>query len=328
MSDMVAIVPNQEVLTSGVGVVGDFFMNPLPQVPLYQDMLRMAPFPVLYENINPAMAITVQSIGGCPLDKIPNLITSVTLVPGQGATGYTGSGNEIVYPLIDIADKPVPNIPDFLMPNWQEPRITYGSVAGPPSPTMTLVAPLRGYYGEKYFYDADYIYASYYANSPEFTGDFFEELDAGRIPDVNRLTHVSLLGGKRVLRFTDLPPDIDQIEVDYFPANGIPLDLREITPSDEVDTTTIGSDYLYSLIPEISSWVKWKPSFIKTMRYYYTLIVTHTCPPFVTTFQGSMIVENNWTPAANRLSYYIDKQIGFLDTIDGEFTLEVGDGDT
>ena len=28
MSDMVAIVPNQEVLTSGIGVVGDFFMNP------------------------------------------------------------------------------------------------------------------------------------------------------------------------------------------------------------------------------------------------------------------------------------------------------------
>ena len=41
----------------------------------------------------------------------------------------------------------------------------------------------------------------------------------------------------------------------------------------------------------------------------------HTCPPFVTSFQGSMLVQNNWTPAASRLAYYIALQKGFLNLV-------------
>ena len=122
-----------------------------------------------------------------------------------------------------------------------------------------------------------------------------------------------MLEGRRILEFKDIPKGISQIETEYFPKQGIPIDLEDVTPKDQTLALTVGSDYLQRLIPEISSWVKWKPSFIEVMRYYYTLVVTHTCPPFVTTFEGSMLVENNWTPAANRLSYYIERQRGFLD---------------
>ena len=290
----VVIVPNNEVLGTG-----PFVLNPNPTVPLYQDTARIAPNPILYETINPALTITVQATGGCPLPLLPELITSITLVPGQGVSGGTGSGCNIIK-LSEVADRPVTDIPDFLLPKFVEPSITYGTIVGPPSPTMALVAPLKGFYGEKYFYDAEYIYASYYRNSPTL-----DPIDGSITPNApitkqNRLTSVSLLEGKKVLPFADVPEGIEKI-------------TAELAPFDPASVLTYGNDYLQALVPEISSWTKWKPSFIEIMKFNYTLIVTHTCPPFVTSFQGSMLVQNNWTPAANRLAYYIALQNGFLD---------------
>ena len=306
----VVIVPNNEVIGTG-----PFVLNPNPTVPLYQDMPRMAPNPILYETINPALTITVQATGGCPFPALPELITSITLIPGQGAGG-TGIGCNIIK-LADIADRPVPDIPDFLMSmGFLEPSMAYGTIAGPPSPTMALVAPLKGFYGEKYFYDAEYIYASYYRNSPAL-----DPIDGSIVPNApiteqNRLTSVSLLEGRKVLPFSDVPEGIEKITDDIFPSSGFSLQLDQLAPFDPASVLTYGNDYLQALVPEISSWTKWKPSFIEIMNYNYTLIVTHTCPPFVTIFAGSMLVQNNWTPAANRLSYYIGLQNGFLDVDD------------
>lgn len=311
----VQIVPSPNVLVTG----GTFVLRPNPQIPLFQDTPRIAPNPILYEPIDPALTITVQAVGGCPPPKIPELITSVTLVPGQGVSGGTGKGNTIIS-LVDIADKVVTDIPAFLFPNWQEPRMLYGTVGGFPSPTMALVSPLKGYYGEKYFYDAEYIYASYYANTPDFQGDFYDEIAEGAVPSINRLTAISILEGRKFLELNKIPEGTESISTDLFPPPAIPITLEQLATDSENEVLTTGSDYLAGFIPEISSWVKWRPSFIKLMQYHYTLIVTHTCPPFVTSFQGTMIVENNWTPAANRLSYYIDRQVGFLDTPDGNFT--------
>ena len=307
----VVIVPNNEVLGTG-----PFVLNPNPTVPLYQDTARIAPNPILYETINPAMTITVQAVGGCPVNLLPELITSITLVPGQGITGGTGSGCNIIK-LSDIADRPVTDIPAFLLPAFAEPSITYGTIAGPPSPTMALVAPLKGFYGEKYFYDAEYIYASYYRNSPTLDPIDGSITPNAPITDQNRLTSVSLLEGKKVLPFADVPEGIEKITNDLFPGPGFALQLDELAPFDPASVLTYGNDYLQALVPEISSWTKWKPSFIEIMKFNYTLIVTHTCPPFVTSFQGSMLVQNNWTPAANRLAYYIGLQNGFLD-VDNE----------
>lgn len=312
----VQIVPTPNVVSTG----GTFILNPNPSTVLFQETPRIGVNPMLYETIDPALTITVQAIGGCPLPALPELITSVTLVPGQGATGYTGAGNKIIK-LVDIATKPVPDIPAFLMPQWFEPRMAYGAVAGPPSPTMALVAPLRGYYSEKYFYDAEYIYASYYANTPEFQGSFYGDIAEGVVPDVNRLTSVSLLEGKKFLPLDQVPEGVTDLSTDMFPGPSIPIDLTQLAPITEATVLTEGSTYFSTFTSEVSSWVKWRPSFIEIMQYNYTLIVTHTCPPFVTSFQGYMLVSNNWTPAANRLAYYINLQKGFLDTPTGEFEI-------
>lgn len=309
----VVIVPNAEVLTSGAA---GFVLNPAPTVPLYQTEPRLGPNPMLYETISPTMTITVQGVGGCPLPVLPELITSITLVPGQG-TGGTGAGCSITK-LIDLALEQglaVTDIPEFLMQRgFVEPSMVYGTITGPPSPTMALVAPLRGFYGEKYFYDAEYIYASWYKNSPALDPVNGTIAPNAPIDDQNRLTSISLLGGKKQLAFADLelPEGVTQIADSLFPA-GIPINFENFVPSNPALALTIGNDYFTSLLDEISAWVKWKPSFIELMRYNYTLIVTHTCPPFVTVFQGYMIVQNNWTAVANRLNYYIALQKGFLD---------------
>lgn len=304
----VSIVPNDQVLTTGA--LG-FQLNPSPGIPLYQDTSRLGPNAILYETISPSMTITVQATGGCPLPSFPELITSITIIPGEGQGGV-GAGCSIVA-LSEIADREVPDIPDFLLPRgFNEPLIQYGTITGPPSPTMSLVAPIRGYYGEKYFYDAEYIYASYYRNS-----QMYDPVDGKVVSsfsqDQNRLTSVSLLGGKKVLPFSDIPEGIDTIRDEYFPTPGIPIELDDVVPLEPGSVLTYGNDYLQKLIPEVSSWVKWKPSFIEIMRFNFTLIVTHTCPPFVTIFNGFMLINNNWTPAANRLTYYISQQNGFLD---------------
>lgn len=300
----VLVVPNDEVLLGGTS----FTLNPAPTVPLYQDTPRFGVNPILYETISPTMTLTVQG-GDC--GGVPELITSLSLVPGSGS-GNSGSGCNIVS-LANIADRPVNDIPEFLLPAFDEPSMRYGTVAGAASTTMSLVAPLRGFYGEKYFYDAEYMYASYFKNSPALDPASGKIAPNAPIEDKNRLASVSLLGGKKQLLFDDLPEDAEQITDDMFPSPGIPIDFTNFVPLDPSEVLTTGNDYFMSLVPEVSSWVKWKPSFISVMRYNYTLVVTHTCPPFVTYIPGSMLVANNWTPAANRLTYYIALQNGYLD---------------
>lgn len=308
----VVIVPNAEVLTPGAG---GFVLNPAPTVPLYQTTPRLGPNPMLYETISPTMTITVQGTGTCFAPPLPELITSVTLIPGQGVGG-TGAGCSITK-LIDLAGEQgisVTDIPQYLMQGgFLEPSMVYGTVFGPPAPTMALVAPLKGFYGEKYFYDAEYIYASYYKNTPTFDPI---GVDPKMVAPTarNRLNLASMLYGKKELPFESIPPGLTQIGQEHFPTGmGTPILLENFTPQTEASVLTVGSDYLASLVPEVSSWVKWRPSFIELMTYNYTLVVTHTCPPFVTYFPGTMVVENNWTPAANRLAYYIELQNGFLD---------------
>ena len=301
----VALVATPEVIT---GPAGPFLLQPAPQVPLYQESVRTAPNPILYENISPSMTITVQATGGCPLPVLPELITSVSIFPGQATNSGTGCN---ITKLVDIADKPVPNLPDFLLPKFVEPYIQYGAIAGPPAPTMSLVAPLRGLYGEKYFYDSEYIYASYYRNTPTF--DPVDGKAPISINKQNRLTSINLLKGKQRMPFDTIPKDISEITTDLFTGEAEPINIEKLEPLTIGQAITTGSDYIYSSVPEVSSWVKWRPSFIEVMTYYYHVVVTHTCPPFVTIFQGSMLVQNNWTPAANRLSYYIALQNGFLD---------------
>jgi hypothetical protein len=304
----VAIVPNEQVLGAGAG----FVLNPAPNVVLYQDMIRMGPNPNMYELINPSMRIDVVATGGCPLPLVPELITGISIKPGHGHPTPGGAGCSVAT-MIDIAPAPVPNIPEMLMiRGFSEPYMEYGTIASPPVPALSLPSPLIGYISEKYFYDAEFIYATYYDPYADVIPDTFP------IQKQNRMTAISLLNGKRSRLFSEFDSGLDQVTDAMF-GTGAPIPLNVITdesallPNLTGVQNTYGNDYLKSVIPETSFWIKFKPSFIKTMIFYYTVVVTHTCPPYVTTFLGQMTVHNGWTPFANRLAYYIDNQVGFLE---------------
>ena len=302
----VTLVATPECITPPTG---PFVLEPVPTVPLYSTEPRTATNPILYETISPSLTITAQSSGVCP-PAIPDLITSIAIFPGQSTNSGTGCS---IMGMSPITDSIVNNLPEYNLPVFDEPYMTYGSFTGPPSNTMSLVCPLIGMYGEKYFYDSEYIYASFYKDSPEF------DPISGKAPTsptrTNRLTSMNLLRGKKTLNFSQIGSDIQQIGNDLFTGTGIPIILDDVTPDNLGDVATTGTDFLVGAINECSTWVKWRPSYIQTMKYFYHVKVTHTCPPYVTTFQGSMEVQNNWSPHGSRLEYYIGQQKGFLDVV-------------
>ena len=302
----ITLVATPECITPPTG---PFVLKPVPTVPLYSTEPRTAQNPILYETISPSLTITAQSSGVCP-PAIPDLITSIAIFPGQSTNSGTGCS---IMGMSPITDSTVNNLPEYNLPVFDEPYMTYGSFTGPPSNTMSLVCPLIGMYGEKYFYDSEYIYASFYKDSPEF------DPISGKAPTsptrTNRLTSMNLLRGKKTLNFSQIGSDIQQIGNDLFTGTGIPIILDDVTPDNLGDVATTGTDFLVGAINECSTWVKWRPSYIQTMKYFYHVKVTHTCPPYVTTFQGSMEVQNNWSPHGSRLEYYIGQQKGFLDVV-------------
>ena len=304
----ITLVATPECITPPTG---PFVLKPVPTVPLYSTEPRTAQNPILYETISPSLTITAQSDGQiCPPILFPNLITSVAIFPGQSPNSGTGCS---IMGMSPIADGTVNNLPEYNLPVFDEPYMQYGSVAGPPSITKTLTTPLQGFYGEKYFYDSEYIYASFYKNSPEF------DPISGKAPisptRTNRLTSMNLLKGKQTINFSEIGSDVQQIGNDLFTGTGTPILLDDVMPDQLGDVATTGTDFLVGAINECSTWVKWRPSYIQTMKYYFCVVVTHTCPPFTTTFQGSMEVQNNWSPHGSRLEYYIQQQKGFLDVV-------------
>jgi len=308
----VALVPNEQVLGGGAAT-GAFVFNPAPNTVLYQEDPRIGPHPNIYELISPSMRVDVVATGGCPDPKIPELITGIFVRPGHGHPTAAGPGCTIDT-MIDLAPEKIPDIPEMLMSNgFNEPYMEYGSISSPPVRALSLPSPLIGYISEKYFYDAEFIYATYYDPYGDPIPEYFPLIKQ------NRMTAITLLNGKRSKLFSEFDSDLSEVTDAMF-GTGAPIPLNVITDESELIPNltgvqnTYGNDYLRDIIPEASFWVKFKPSFIKTMIFYYTIVVTHTCPPFVTTFFGQMTVHNGWTPFANRLAYYIDNQVGFLET--------------
>tara|TARA_B100001250_G_scaffold272349_1_gene235174 strand:- start:645 stop:1025 length:381 start_codon:yes stop_codon:yes gene_type:complete len=126
---------------------------------------------------------------------------------------------------------------------------------------------------------------------------------------------MNLLRGKQTMNFNEIPEGISSIASNMFTGQAIPIGLDDVAPDTIGEVENFGSDFLQNAVKEVSSWVKWRPSFIQTMKYFYHVKVTHTCPPFVTIFQGSMEVQNNWSPTSSRLGHYIGLQKGFLDVV-------------
>ena len=90
------------------------------------------------------------------------------------------------------------------------------------------------------------------------------------------------------------------------------IPLQSLYVDDPTTAITSGNPYLDGATTDVSAWIKFKPSEIVKMKYYYTLTVTHTCPPFITKFYGEMIVQNNWNAVQGRIEYYLNKATGII----------------
>ena len=294
MTTTVTMTPSSQVLVTSPTT---FELRPTPTTPLYSETPRTGEYPWLYETINPALSIECVAAGICPPipPGTPNLITGMTLTPGH-AVG-TGPGCSILV-------GPVSNIPEMQLPLFAEPSISYGSMTyGAGVPTATLIAPLTGYYSERYFYDAEYIFATYYATQTPSRTD--------------KMTLIDPLVGKKTIPLTELTEilekaDNGRINKSMFPGEGVSIPQQSLQVDDPATVITSGNPYLEGATTDVSAWIKFKPSEIEQMIYYYTLTVTHTCPPYITRFYGTMTVQNNWNAVQQRLQYYLNKAQGII----------------
>lgn len=304
MTTTVTMTPSAEVLVTSPTT---FELRPLPGTPLYSEEPRHGEYPWLYEPINPALVITVVAAGICPPipPGTPNLITGMTLTPGL----QVGAG-----PGCSIEEGPqlVPNVPEMQLPLFSEPSITYGSMTYTPGvPTAVLTTPLTGYYSERYFYDAEYIFATYYETQAPNRSD--------------KLTLIEPLTGKRELPLTELvkileKADNGRIDKTMFGGDAVSIPLQSLYVDDPATAITSGNPYLDAATTDVSAWIKFKPSEIVKMKYYYTLTVTHTCPPYITKFYGEMIVQNNWNAVQGRIEYYLNKATGIIPDLEDAST--------
>mgnify|MGYP005625860701 CR=1 FL=1 len=290
----VTMTPNAQVLVTSPTT---FELRPTPTTPLYSETPRTGLYPWLYETINPALSIECVATGVCPGVTVatPELITGMTLTPGH-AVG-TGPGCSILV-------GPVSNIPEMQLPLFAEPSITYGAITyATPVPVGTLLKPLTGYYSERYFYDAEYIFATYYATQTPSR--------------VDKMTLIDPLVGKKTIPLTELSAilakaDNGRINKTMFPGEAVLIPQQSLYVDDPATVITSGNPYLEGATADVSAWIKFKPSEIEQMIYYYTLTVTHTCPPFITRFYGTMTVQNNWNAVQKRLQYYLNKAQGII----------------
>ena len=285
------------VTTDTCIVTGNTFeIIPPPNFVKYVNEVRpVGMHPWLYEIISPSVTITAQAGQGCGLSaSIPDLdlITGIDI----DCIGCT------IARVADVAFEEGYRIPQDIpemTTGFNEPFMQYGSIVSPlPVPTLTLPNPLIGYHSEKYFHDSEWIFGTFYETETEILK--------------NNFTSVDLLRGWRKLNLEDIPVDDDQLTSEDFPGQYRQLDVNKIAVLDPALVETKGTDFFDQFEPEISLWVRMKPSLIELMRYQYIVTVTHICPPFKTVFTGKMDVVNNWTPTANRIGYWLDRAVGFL----------------
>ncbi|AOV58584.1 hypothetical protein S250808_079 [Synechococcus phage S-CAM3] len=246
----------------------------------------------IYETIG-TVPITAQGNlvcpGGTPFSPTqpsPELITGITVTPGS-IPNRQGNGVTVL-----VGGKP--NIPEMLMPVYNEPYVQYGTI-GPITPGLvTLVLPvsLIGYVTEKYFYDGE--------------SGFSELYKGDTTPNIrDNVRGASRDGGVGTLKTPGFKRD-KKITVKDIPGSGT-LPISSSTTSTET-ALTIGSPATQQAAANSSYVWSMKPSLIRTERLFFTITVTSTCPPYIWYFPAYMDVDNNWTPHTKRIQYRINKQ--------------------
>lgn len=247
----------------------------------------------IYELVQP-VPITAQSSlicpGGTPFSPTqpsPELITGVRIDPGTG-TPFNGPGVSV------LVTRGPGNIPEMIHAVFKEPNLNFNSIQiAPGSLTLTLPVPITGYVSEKYLWDGD-------------AG--FSELYSGTYTPQTRdnLRGAARIGGAGVSKAPGFKRDKKVTVEKDIPGSGtLPISDTEVLPgaalglgSKATQTAAANSNYMWSM----------RPSEIITLRFFYVITVTSTCPPYIWYFQAYMDVDNNWIPHARRVQYRINKQ--------------------
>lgn len=248
----------------------------------------------IYENISP-VPITAQGTlicpGGTPFSPVqpsPELITGIRIDPGTGMP-FTGAGVTV------LASRGVGNIPEMVFGAFSEPYVQYYSIGPiiPGSPTLTLPVSLSGFVSEKYLWDGDAGFSELYEG--DFTPQTRDNIrGASRNGGVGKVKTPGFKRDKAISVNKDVPG-----------SGTLPISNNQTTPataltlgSAATQQAAAGSNYMWSH----------RPSLILTLRFFYVITVTSTCPPYTWYFQAYMDVDNNWVPHAERIKYRINKQ--------------------
>ena len=284
------------ILVPGAGftnVGGMWQILPAPG-PSRFDIARNSTNLNIYESIMP-VPITAQGNlicpGGTPFSPSqpsPELITGIRIDPGTSRP-FTGAGVTV------LVSRGVGNIPEMIHTTFQEPTVVTSFVGPivPGSPTLVLPVPLTGYVTEKYLWDGDAGFSELYQGV--YTPSTRDNLrGTARTGGIGTITSPGFKRDKRVTVERDIPGSGTLPISQNQPLPGTELSLGSLS----VQKAAANSSYMWSM----------RPSQIITLRFFYVITVTSTCPPYTWYFQAYMDVDNNWIPHARRVQYRINKQ--------------------
>ena len=268
-------------LVPGPGFTGggqNWIIHPPPSgVIMGTAMPRKGTYLNIYEMIA-AVPITAIGTVNCGTPPIIELITSVSIAPCSSAERQ-GKG-------VTVLSGGVGDIPEMQCPTFNAPQITYNTVAGS-APSLTLPACLTGYYTEKYLWDAGIAFSEVY-KGPEHEVKLKDNLRS-----VSR-------GGLGTYKPY---PRYKRLKVKDMPTQGGTLTVEELYPKTLSAAATSGTPMYDKAAAGSNYLIGYPPSLIKILRFFFTIKVTHTCPPYVTYYFAHCDVENNWDHHAKRTTW-------------------------
>ena len=155
--------------------------------------------------------------------------------------------------------------------------------------TLVLPLPLIGNFTEKYMYDGEAGFVESYKG-----------LEVPTVRDNVRSATFFAGEGKKPLSY----PERFKKQKEFGGSGGGSLRFSSVVGREGYgplihDKAQAGSNYVWS----------YKPSLIRTLRFFYTITVTSTCPPYTWQFPAYIDVDNNWVNHKKRTIHRLSRQV-------------------
>ncbi len=274
------------ILVPGPGFIGNglnwiFFPPP-------NGSIMGTAFPRMGTNLNiweiiGQISITAVGTVECGTPPTGELITSITVSP---CSSPSRSGKGVTVLLGGVGD-----IPEMLCPIFNAPFVTYNTIAGA-AKTLILPQAINGYYTEKYLWDA---------------GIAFSEMHMGSEAEVMPLDNIRAVsrGGYGVMKPIPKPIRMKRLRVKDIPRQTGMLPVDTLFPKTLPEAMTVGPSYYEKASAGSNYLIGYPPSLIRILRFFFTIKVTTTCPPYVYIFFAHLDVENNWDHHKRRVAYRV-----------------------